>query len=899
MGEMELFTETYSCLSVREENCDEIKTAENEVAPGLTFCRSNRKYYPNGEVFKTDASSCLKYKIQVFSREQLAKTKLLNCKISLAEDLSRLNCHNTFFVHGSKIREIRGSNIVAHDLRHTVVAVNYKSFVHMLLTFSNKLEDGAINKISESLHKVLYENSECFIPDELLKSFSCAYIYKTLSSTAVMIKDIKESMTNYCHLLQDSSVSEIPQSVIHRKSNQLASHRLLVSGKYGIEYDDSSIAANGLYEKGSTEKNSDQQSAFHKTTGSIEKSLVPSGTGYQTQVYNSNIHQANYHYRDVQDEHLESPGQWHQTLASIRSIGCFVDFMNDSDISTSMKGKINSKDLQEANGRSQNIVKFLKTEKDRYFETRENLRSVLAQNEKDFSTQSHRKENTSSKIIESHIINQVKSQKDSSGMERKFYGNFSSKFKEKVVILLGASGSGKTTLVNFIVNYFQGAKAADDMQVYVDANSGRVKPTTTITAYTFCTDETHAPITVIDTPGLNDSSREERNDNIQSIKQFLTNAASHKIDIHAIGFVVQAHLVRLTSSEQLILEYVSSLFGQSVTDHLITFVTAADNQEIPPVVETMRNFDIKSKTFFKFNNSAIRKIVQEMDDLDRLYWRMGCKSWKKFLKLLLDLPQLSVNTFKALQSKVYAGKVIESAARGVKEELKNFINLCKDHQDMTKEAFEKCEQVWELASVFNHLKCTQESGVSDVESILKTYAIEVCMDNSFNSNECIDLLFLGRSKGLFAAGMGVISSMGPLYEHAKKYSNPKQYVERVPSILHCIRCEDDHQITRSSKYSGIMSYISGLGKSRENITFKCTKCDCDGSLHKEIPIRMSKASFDLSSELLLKNTKIVITELLQERSQPGYVIKPDKYLHLINIALDCKFQILIEDLLKS
>ncbi|XP_069170060.1 uncharacterized protein [Procambarus clarkii] len=1049
--------------------------------------------------------------------------------------------------------EIRGTNIAAHDLMHTVVAVNHKCFADMLLSFTNKIEDDVKNLIQESLLKILYENSECIFSDEVLKTFNCAIIYEKLFSTGVKISDFEESITKFCHLLQNSCVSKLPMTVLFGKPNQLISSQPLNSGQNINRNSDSSITANVSYEKDLTGKSSDQQRSLHKRSVNPEESVVQQGL--QKLVHNSGTCQphpphinvqekhvvspgqrqqlstsgndthpahphhrdvqeehivtkgqgqqaltssngtllAHSHYRDVQDEHTVTKGQGQQALTSSndthpahpqhrdvqeehsvtkeqgyhtipsssgicqtdydhanvqrqplilsgqehhtfayicgpcqahnlhrdvqeslvcsqkenQTIACGNDLclghcpqraaqeklicpksssncgktilpevtspsnsscseaqvnescyrtsqnndcseyimkesdmsvsqkgktdsqniMKDSDMSvskkgktdsqnmkdshlslsekgktdsqnvtkdsdetTSIKGKNNNRNLHEANGRSQKMAKSIKKGNS---ETKDNSRSLSAQNQKDNSTLTDRKENTSSKNIKPHIINPVKSQKDPSGMERKFYGNSISNLKEKVVILLGASGSGKTTLVNFIANYFQGAKAADDMLVYVDANSSSAKPTTTITAYTFCTDENHAPITVIDTPGLNDSSRKEVND----IKQFLANAASHKIDIHAIGFVVQAHLVRLTSSERLILDYVSSLFGQSVAHHLIMFVTAADNQEIPPVVEAMRNCNIKSKTFFKFNNSATNNKVQEIDEFDRLYWRMGYKSWKKCLKLLLDLPQLSVNTFKALQNKVYSGKVIESAARDLKEELNNFVHLCKDHKYLTKEAFEKCEQVWELAVVFNHLVCTQESGVSNVESILQVFAIEVCINNSFNSNECIDLLFLVRSKSLLAAGMGVISSMGPLYENAKKYHIPK-HDKQVPSILHCARCKDDHQITREV-YSGLMSYIPGLGKSREIITFKCTKCDCDGSLHKDVAGEKLLASFDLSSQLLLRNTKTVITKLLQKRHFSEWTINEDKYLHLINIALDYKYKIFIEELLKS
>nr|XP_053649899.1 uncharacterized protein LOC128700649 isoform X1 [Cherax quadricarinatus] len=579
------------------------------------------------------------------------------------------------------------------------------------------------------------------------------------------------------------------------------------------------------------------------------------------------------------------------------------DITKDSDKSISQSGNINSTDLQKANGRNQEIAQSLKKENKHISEAKENLRCNLVQNDKAVSqTQeklSKMKSNSKQESVKPHTLKPVKSQKDPSGMERKYYGIYNSKLKEKVLILFGASGSGKTTLVNFIGNYFHGAKSAEDAIMCADLGSSKVRSTTTIiTAYTFCNDENETPITVIDTPGLSDSSRTQGDGNIQLLKTFLENVASNDIEIHAIGFVAPAQLVRLSSSEQLIFDYVKSLFGQSVVDHLITLVTAADNTENPPVVEAMKNCNIKSKTIFKFNNSTFGNTTEEYDEFAKVYWKRGCKSWKKCLKLLLELPHLSINTFKALQSKVYSENVIESAANDLKDKLKTFICYYKDLKYLTKESFIICEQVWESAAAFNHLRCTQESGVSDVETIMVSVAKEMCKENNFNSVDCIELLFLGRSKGLLGAGIGVIRSMGPLYEKAKRSQKPKENPKKMPSILHCTRCNADHKIKREI-YSGLMNFIPGLGKSAEIITFKCTECECDGNLHNVSSKGKLQSSFDLSSELLLKTTKTSLENLLKEKSPPGYAISKKKYLHHINIALGYKFEMLIYDILST
>ncbi|KAG7163328.1 putative AIG1 family-like protein [Homarus americanus] len=267
------------------------------------------------------------------------------------------------------------------------------------------------------------------------------------------------------------------------------------------------------------------------------------------------------------------------------------------------------------------------------------------------------------------------------------------------------------------------------------------------------------------TPGLKNSSGADVNDYVQSLKTFITNAASQSLDIHAIGFVAQAHQVHLTSSELFIIDYVSKLYGQGVINHFIPFITCADNQKTPLVIEAMKNYGVKSKFFFKFNNFVLsRTSTQEIDDMDRIFWKTGNKNWRKCKQYLLELPALSVNTFKAIQSEVYATTVMDSAVRDLKSELKKFLNSCQDFKHMTKEAFKICENVWEFAAVVHHLKCTQESDTSDVKSILITCTDEMCKENAFPSKDCVKLLSLAPSKSLLGAGIGAIRSLGPLYE---------------------------------------------------------------------------------------------------------------------------------------
>ncbi|KAK4299846.1 hypothetical protein Pmani_027918 [Petrolisthes manimaculis] len=417
------------------------------------------------------------------------------------------------------------------------------------------------------------------------------------------------------------------------------------------------------------------------------------------------------------------------------------------------------------------------------------------------------------------------------GMKKKYYGTKSDK-KEKVIILVGATGSGKTTLVNFIANYFQGNKKADGELVHVARCSNDDHSfTKTITAYTFCDHQDHTPITVIDTPGLDDSSGAEIRDHVLSIKTFLANIASHDYEIHAIGFVAQAHLVRLTSSERLVMNHVSTLFGEASGDHILTFITFGDSQSNPPIVEAMAYYGVKCKLFLRFNNSILTmKTGDEIDELDQIYWNMGSKSWKKCMKVLEEMPPLSVHTMKTLQHSVYVSQIYDSVKKNLKSELKAFINTTNIHKGMmNKDAINVCESVWQLAIVVNYHSNKQSNKTHFVDTLLH-YTKEVCQEARANEYNCVKLLSLAPSRELVNKGVGILEYNAPVYNIFLQQQH--NYAEKPPltgrSIsLYCKNCKDIHQLKRKDE-----SQYSYSSKDL-NVTYTCSSCQCEGNVHTD------------------------------------------------------------------
>ena len=219
---------------------------------------------------------------------------------------------------------------------------------------------------------------------------------------------------------------------------------------------------------------------------------------------------------------------------------------------------------------------------------------------------------------------------------------------EKVIMVVGATGAGKTTLINGFANYIYGIQWEDNFRLRVLSESNSddsVSQTQTITAYTFpkvegmCIDYT---LTIIDTPGFGDTSGIVRDREITAhIKNFFSVGGSEGIDqLHGVLFVTPASQPRLTATQTYIFEKVLSIFGRDIADNIFLMTTFADGQK-PKVLGAVEKAGVPFNQFFKFNNSALyventpdgdtdSDGSDDEDSFDKLSWKMGIKSFKKF-----------------------------------------------------------------------------------------------------------------------------------------------------------------------------------------------------------------------------------------------------------------------------
>ena len=207
----------------------------------------------------------------------------------------------------------------------------------------------------------------------------------------------------------------------------------------------------------------------------------------------------------------------------------------------------------------------------------------------------------------------------------------------RVLMLVGATGAGKSTLINAMVNYFLGVKWKHKFRLKLIhdevSHSQAHSQTQTITAYTFYWYEgspLNCNLTIIDTPGFGDTRGLERDQEItRNIREFFEMEGSDGLDsLHAIGFVTQASLARLTPTQKYISDSILSIFGKDIRDNIFIMTTFADGAD-PPVMEAVREAKIPHSGFFPFNNSALFFRSSE-SSFSKMFWDMGYASLKDF-----------------------------------------------------------------------------------------------------------------------------------------------------------------------------------------------------------------------------------------------------------------------------
>ncbi|XP_039547567.1 uncharacterized protein LOC120493142 isoform X2 [Pimephales promelas] len=280
------------------------------------------------------------------------------------------------------------------------------------------------------------------------------------------------------------------------------------------------------------------------------------------------------------------------------------------------------------------------------------------------NNQSKQVEDGSNENLPMFKLNLSETWKNSDGFcRRSTFGKEKNK-ENKTIMMMGATGAGKSTLINSMINYILGVKWEDDFR-FVLIDEGKQKSqaesqTSEITAYQINhMDGFRVPysLTIVDTPGFGDTRGITHDQKITTqIQEFFSNSGG--IDrIHAVCFVVQASLARLTHTQKYVFDSILSIFGKDIAENILVLVTFADGKK-PPVLEAIKVSEVPCSTnesgeplHFKFNNSALFATNNESaedegsdcDNFDQMFWKLGFSSMKKFFTSLIMMETKSLS----------------------------------------------------------------------------------------------------------------------------------------------------------------------------------------------------------------------------------------------------------------
>ena len=270
---------------------------------------------------------------------------------------------------------------------------------------------------------------------------------------------------------------------------------------------------------------------------------------------------------------------------------------------------------------------------------------------------------------------------------------------EKVIMVVGSAGCGKTTTVNAMINHVLGVQWKDDFRLKMidelSSNQGAgtigrqaYSQTQFVSCYTLPYMEGFKipyTLTIVDTPGFGDTRGIEHDKvNIEQIRRFFNAKGSEGIDhVDAVCFIVEAGNPRLTPTQQYVFDKILAMFGKDMKKNFLVLFTFADGQK-PQTLSAMLAAGIleSESNFFKFNNSALfvaNSGEEDEDNFDRMFWRMGIRSFEKFFRELAKLESKSlVLTKQVLDERAQ----LEVRLSGLREKIELGVNKLSELQQL-------------------------------------------------------------------------------------------------------------------------------------------------------------------------------------------------------------------------
>ena len=266
-----------------------------------------------------------------------------------------------------------------------------------------------------------------------------------------------------------------------------------------------------------------------------------------------------------------------------------------------------------------------------------------------------------------------------------------------VVMVVGATGAGKSTWINGMANYVLGVKWKDPFRfklVNDEIGSQAHSKTKEIIAYTIYRQEGSPfpnTLIIIDTPGFGNTEGMKRDQIlVEQVREFLSMGGVNGIDyLHAIGFVTQASMVRLTPTQKYIFDFILSIFGNDIKHNILLMTTFADNRK-PAVLDAVKAASIPYTKYFKFNNSALfpeppdaKSGNEDSGPTDELYWKLCMDNFDKFAKKLVTMQAQSLTlTREVLEERQQLETVMQSLQVQMKLWVRKIADLKQEERCM-------------------------------------------------------------------------------------------------------------------------------------------------------------------------------------------------------------------------
>ena len=298
---------------------------------------------------------------------------------------------------------------------------------------------------------------------------------------------------------------------------------------------------------------------------------------------------------------------------------------------------------------------------------------------------------------------------DSDSQLRKFVINLGEKRRqlqynlktvpEKVIMVVGATGSGKTTTVNAMINHVLGVQWKDNFRLKMihelssNQGAGTIgnqanSQTQFVSCYTLPYMEGFKipyNLTIVDTPGFGDTRGIEHDKVItKQIRRFFNTKGSAGIDhVDAICFMAQAGNPRLTPTQQYVFDRILAMFGKDIKKNVLVLFTFADGQK-PQALSAMLEAGIleDERSYFKFNNSALFVANSGEDDeydFDKMFWKMGIKSFEKFFQ---DLGRMESKSLVLTKEVLNERAQLEVRLSGLREKIELGVHKLSELQQL-------------------------------------------------------------------------------------------------------------------------------------------------------------------------------------------------------------------------